>query len=91
MTEVDQARSAFTLSEIRYRVGVEDLMTLLDTQRSLSNAENELGLIKLQRLQATVTLYKALGGGWQDVVAVPPGEEVSAPAEPLIIKPLPAP
>jgi multidrug efflux system outer membrane protein len=91
MTEVDQARSAFTLSEIRYRVGVEDLMTLLDTQRSLSNAENELGLIKLQRLQATVTLYKALGGGWQDVVAVPPGEEVTAPAEPLIIKPLPAP
>jgi multidrug efflux system outer membrane protein len=64
--EVDQARFAFELSEIRYRVGAEDLMTVLDTQRSLSDAQNQLGQIKLLRLQATVSLYKALGGGWQD-------------------------
>jgi outer membrane protein TolC len=25
-----------------------------------------MGKLKLQRLQATVSLYKALGGGWQD-------------------------
>ncbi len=64
--EVDQARFAFELSEIRYRVGAEDLMTVLDTQRSLSDAQNQLGQIKLLRLQATVSLYKALGGGWKD-------------------------
>jgi len=64
--EVDQARFAFELSEIRYRVGAEDLMTVIDTQRTLSDAQTQLGLIKLQRLQATVSLYKALGGGWQD-------------------------
>lgn len=64
--EVDQARYAFDLSEIRYRVGAEDLMTVLDTQRSLSEARNQLGQIKLLRLQATVSLYKALGGGWKD-------------------------
>lgn len=64
--EVDQARYAFDLSEIRYRVGAEDLMTVLDTQRSLSEAQDQLGQIKLQRLQATVSLYKALGGGWKD-------------------------
>lgn len=64
--EVEQARFAFELSEIRYRVGAEDLMTVLDTQRSLSDAQNQLGQIKLQRLQATVSLYKALGGGWKD-------------------------
>ena len=39
---------------------------VLDTQRTLSEAQNQLGQIKLQRLQATVSLYKALGGGWQD-------------------------
>jgi outer membrane protein TolC len=39
---------------------------VLDTQRSLSDAQNQLGQIKLLRLQATVSLYKALGGGWQD-------------------------
>lgn len=64
--EVDQAQFAFGLSEIRYRVGAEDLMVVLDTQRTLSEAQNQLGQIKLQRLQATVSLYKALGGGWQD-------------------------
>ena len=65
-SEMEQARFAFNLSEIRYRVGAEDLMTVLDTQRGLSDARNELGLLKLRRLQATVSLYKALGGGWQD-------------------------
>lgn len=64
--EVEQARYAFDLSKIRYREGAEDLMTVIDTQRSLSNAQNQLGQIKLDRLQATVSLYKALGGGWQD-------------------------
>ncbi len=64
--EVEQARYAFGLSKIRYREGAEDLMTVIDTQRSLSDAQNQLGQIKLNRLQATVSLYKALGGGWQD-------------------------
>ncbi|MFT5643524.1 MAG: multidrug efflux system outer membrane protein [Janthinobacterium sp.] len=63
--EMEQARFAFNLSEIRYKVGAEDLMTVLDTQRGLSDARNELGLLKLRRLQATVALYKALGGGWE--------------------------
>jgi NodT family efflux transporter outer membrane factor (OMF) lipoprotein len=64
-TELEQARQAYDLSEIRYKVGAEDLMTVLDTQRALSNVQNDMGLLKLKRLQATVSLYKALGGGWQ--------------------------
>jgi NodT family efflux transporter outer membrane factor (OMF) lipoprotein len=63
--ELEQSRLAFNLSEIRYKAGAEDLMTVLDTQRSLSDVQNELGILKLKRLQATVSLYKALGGGWQ--------------------------
>ena len=75
---------AFDLSEIRYRIGAEDLMTVLDTQRSLSDAETALGQIKLERLQATVSLYKALGGGWQeDPAALPPeGGAVAYPVKP---------
>lgn len=65
MVEMEQARVAFNLSEIRYKAGAEDLMTVLDTQRSLADVQNELGILKLKRLQATVSLYKALGGGWQ--------------------------
>lgn len=74
ITEMEQARVAFELSEIRYRAGAEDLMTVLDTQRALSEVQNALGQIKLRRLQATVSLYKTLGGGWQDVG----GQAVSA-------------
>ena len=76
-TEMEQARFAFNLSEIRYRVGAEDLMTVLDTQRALSDVQNELGALKLKRLQATVSLYKALGGGWQDDVSTSPGTSTS--------------
>ena len=63
--ELEEAKLAFDLSEIRYRVGAEDLMTVLDTQRALSDVQNDLGLLKLKRLQVTVSLYKALGGGWR--------------------------
>jgi NodT family efflux transporter outer membrane factor (OMF) lipoprotein len=65
-TELEQARQAYDLSEIRYKVGAEDLMTVLDTQRALSDVQNDAGILKLKRLQATVSLYKALGGGWMD-------------------------
>lgn len=65
-TEMEQARIANDLSQIRYKVGAEDLMTVLDTQRAMSDVQNELGILKLKRLQATVSLFKALGGGWRD-------------------------
>jgi NodT family efflux transporter outer membrane factor (OMF) lipoprotein len=64
--ELEQARQAYELAEIRYKAGAEDLMTVLDTQRALSDVQNDIGILKLKRLQATVSLYKALGGGWQD-------------------------
>ena len=62
--ELEETKLAFDLSEIRYKVGAEDLMTVLDTQRALADVQNELGILKLKRLQATVSLFKALGGGW---------------------------
>lgn len=62
--ELEQARQAYDLSEIRYKLGAEDFTTVLDTQRALSDVQNDMGLLKLRRLQATVSLYKALGGGW---------------------------
>ena len=75
--ELDQARQAYDLSEIRYKLGAEDFTTVLDTQRALSDVQNDIGLLKLRRLQATVSLYKALGGGWasdQDQGNPPPAK-----------------
>lgn len=61
----DQARRALSLAEIRYREGVDDLLSVLDAQRTLFQAEDQLAQLRLARLQASVGLYKALGGGWQ--------------------------
>ena len=63
--QVDQADKAFGIVSARYKGGTDDLITLLDAQRTLFDAQDALSQIKLQQLQAIVTLYKALGGGWQ--------------------------
>jgi len=60
-----QAQRAFELAEHRYRAGAETLLSLLDTQRSLYAAEDAAATLRLQRLQASVSLARALGGGWQ--------------------------
>lgn len=38
---------------------------LLDAQRSLYTAEQDLIIVRLAEVANQVTLYKALGGGWQ--------------------------
>ncbi|MFT3802323.1 MAG: TolC family protein [Burkholderiaceae bacterium] len=61
---VEQSRRAFALDQLQYRAGTEDLLSVLDTQRTLYAAQDQIAQIKLARLQALVGLYKALGGGW---------------------------
>jgi NodT family efflux transporter outer membrane factor (OMF) lipoprotein len=61
---VEQARIALRLAEIRYREGADDLLTVLDAQRTLFQAEDQLAQVRLSRLQASIGLVKALGGGW---------------------------
>jgi outer membrane protein, multidrug efflux system len=53
------------LSELRYREGSDRLDTLLDAQRSLFSAQDQLIQTRLARINASVDLYKALGGGWR--------------------------
>jgi outer membrane protein TolC len=62
---VEQARVALRIAEIRYREGADDLLTVLDAQRTLFQAEDQLAQLRLSRLQASVGLFKALGGGWK--------------------------
>jgi NodT family efflux transporter outer membrane factor (OMF) lipoprotein len=59
-----QAGEALRLAEVRYREGADDLLTVLDAQRTLFSAQDQLAQIRLNRLDAAVSLYKALGGGW---------------------------
>lgn len=63
--EVEQlANRTFTLAESRYRAGAEPLLSLLDAQRSLYAARDARVLLHRNRLQASIGLFRALGGGW---------------------------
>jgi len=65
--ELRQARRAMALAEARYRAGAETQLVLLDTQRSLYQAQDLAVQLQQERLRASVALYKALGGGWGQV------------------------
>ncbi len=58
------AKNANELSKERYDKGVSSYLEVLDTERSLFNAELNLSELRQQYLNAYVKLYKALGGGW---------------------------
>lgn len=62
--ELTQAKRALTLAEIRYKAGAETLLIMLDAQRTLYSAQEQSVQLLLASLQARVSLYKALGGGW---------------------------
>ncbi|MBE0626958.1 MAG: efflux transporter outer membrane subunit [Burkholderiales bacterium] len=59
-----QAQRALRLAEIRYREGADDLLTVLDAQRTQFQAKDQYAQVRFSRLQASVGLFKALGGGW---------------------------
>ncbi|EJM22241.1 efflux transporter, outer membrane factor lipoprotein, NodT family [Pseudomonas sp. GM18] len=63
--ELNQAQTAFNIAQSRYQAGAEDLLTVLETQRTLYAAQDSNVQLRLSRLQASIALYKALGGGWQ--------------------------
>ena len=58
------ARRAFELSEAQLKGGIIDVTTLLQVQQTLFTAEIAYAQARLARLQAAVSLYQALGGGW---------------------------
>jgi NodT family efflux transporter outer membrane factor (OMF) lipoprotein len=59
-------RARYNLAELRYRSGVASYLELLDAQRSLFTAQQALIQARVAQLQNQVSLYRALGGGWQD-------------------------
>ena len=74
------ARAALELTQANYRAGIVDYLAVLTATNQLHTAQ--LGYISAvaQRLQDTVALFAALGGGWRDS---PPatGTVAGAPAQ----------
>ena len=59
-----QSERAFEGAKLRYQAGSGDFLTLLGAQRTWYAARDQFVQYKLARLQASVSLCKALGGGW---------------------------
>ncbi len=62
---VQSAQEARQLAEIRYRQGLVTYLDVLDAQRTVLSAELQLVQTQRARLTDMVTLFKAVGGGWE--------------------------
>jgi len=71
------AINAAMLSRARYDGGQTAYLEVLDTERSMFNAELESSAVKGALLSSYLYLYKALGGGW-----ITPEEEASVEETP---------
>lgn len=62
---LNAAEESFRIAQARYREGVIDYQSVLNSQNTLFSTRNSYLDNKLQRLNAMISLYQALGGGWQ--------------------------
>ncbi|MFO7615215.1 MAG: TolC family protein, partial [Bacteroidales bacterium] len=69
----DAAENATMLSRARYDEGITSYLEVLDSERTLFEANLNASATLQARLNAYVQLYKVLGGGW-----VSPGEKAAA-------------
>jgi outer membrane protein TolC len=75
----EQSRAAERLAEERYRSGLEDFITVLESQRRALQADGEWIAARRQRLENRIDLYLALGGGFErsETALQMEGEEAS--------------
>lgn len=60
------ARNAAQLARQLFESGNADFQKVLDAERSRLNSEDNLASSEAEGLTALISLYKALGGGWQE-------------------------
>lgn len=66
---LDANQQYYDHAKSRYDEGVDSFLTLLDAQRSLYSAKQNYLTTQLSNLVNKVSLYKVLGGGWQETSA----------------------
>ena len=60
---VQAASDSTRLSQARFTQGADSYLTVLDSERTLFTAQQDLISVQALNLTNLVTLYKALGGG----------------------------
>jgi len=59
----DDAAATLRLTELRYRTGVDQFLNVLDAQRTLYSAQQNLVSARLTEQSNMIELYRSLGGG----------------------------
>ncbi len=62
---VRASQTAATLARQRFDSGAADFLTVLDSERVLLEAQDQLAQSQTRSATALVAVYKALGGGWE--------------------------
>ena len=80
---VSADQEAVDLSNQLYGQGLIDFLTVLDAQRQLYTAQDDLAQSEMQLAASMIALYKALGGGWETPPPAPATQPATTPATPL--------
>jgi outer membrane protein, multidrug efflux system len=68
------SEKARELAQLRYREGIADFLTVLDSEARLLQDQSQLAQSETATATALTAVYKALGGGWQTVVEEKSGD-----------------
>ncbi len=64
---VNSARRSSVLAQALYEAGEADFLSVLDAHTQLLDTERDLVQAQTDAAVGAVSLYRALGGGWQDI------------------------
>jgi NodT family efflux transporter outer membrane factor (OMF) lipoprotein len=73
-----EARRSASLARILYEEGLRDFLTVLDAERRLAEVDRELTRSEAELGTRLVALYKALGGGWEQLEHEQDGDAAAA-------------
>jgi multidrug efflux system outer membrane protein len=59
------ARRSLDIAALQYREGLVDFQRVLDSQRALFSQQERLVITQGSVVQSLISVYKAMGGGWQ--------------------------
>ena len=62
---VRASQTASNLAQMQYQAGLADFLTVLDSERTLFQNQDQLAQSQVSVITNLISLYKALGGGWQ--------------------------
>ena len=62
---LSESETAASRAHTRYRLGADSYLLVLDAERTRNDAASQMAASDIRKAQIQVTLFRALGGGWE--------------------------